>query len=144
MNQTERAEILKMIEQGQVSAEQAIDMLSAKPETADVPEPSAPMTDEAPDAPQAQAPMPEEKAPPQDLSPRRYVHIRISNPETGAKRVNVNLPLHWLKFGWKIGARLAPQLQDLDWEEMTHSLEQGQPISLVEVEGEERVEIYIE
>ncbi len=138
MNQTERAEILRMIEQGQVSAKQAIDMLSAKSEPQTPSEPAMPDTSEPP------TPLEEKEAPSQDPSPRRYLHVQISNPETGTKRVNVNLPLSWLKFGWKVGARLAPQLRDLDWEQMMQPLEQDTPIPLVEVEGEERVEIYVE
>ena len=119
MNQTERAEILQMIENGQVSAEQAIEMLSPAQET-----PAS------------------EETTLQDTQPRRYLHIRVTNLETGKNKVNVNLPLQWMKLGWTLCSRFMPELEDM--EELMSPLDKDNPIPIIEVENRERVEIYIE
>lgn len=138
MNQVERAEILQMIEHGEVSAEEAIDMLSAQ---------RPPVEEKTPVLEESQ-PSVAEKLHPQKGEPekqtRRCLHIQVTNLKTGTPRVKVNLPLHWMKFGWKIGSRFVPELEDLDVDELLSPLDQAISISLVEIEDKERIEIYIE
>ena len=61
--------------------------------------------------------------------------------------VNVNLPLSLVKAGIKMGARFAPDMEELDWNELVIAIQEGASGKIVEVEDEEdgeRVEVYVE
>lgn len=120
MNPTERSEILNMVENGDVSVQDAIGMMSPKNK---------------------------EPATPRHTGSQRWLRIRVTNLETGRGKVNVNLPLSWMKLGLKMGARFAPELDDLDIDEMIASLDEGAEGHIVEVEdleSNERVEVYFD
>ena len=118
----ERAKILEMVERGQVSAKEGARLLGAlerEDETrVNVSEQSA-----------------------------RWLHIRVSDLDTGRPKVNVNVPFELVKVGLQIGSRFAPDIEDLDMDEFVAELQSGVPGSLIEVEDEEggeQVEIYLD
>ncbi len=120
----ERMEILRMIQKGQISAEEGATLLGAlgREETPD-PEP-----DISTSRPQ----------------PRR-LRIRVSDLETGRHKVNIDLPWNLINVGMHMGARFAPE--EIDLEEVMQALQAGTEGKIVDVEDaqdNERVEIFVE
>ncbi len=118
----EMAKILEMVERGQVSAKEGARLLGAL---------------EREDETRVNAS--EQSA--------RWLHIRVSDLDTGRPKVNVNVPFELVKVGLQIGSRFAPDIEDLDMDELVAELQSGVPGSLIEVEDEEggeQVEIYLD
>jgi hypothetical protein len=118
----ERARILQMISEGKITAEEGARLLSALRGAASAPQP--------PRAGMA-----------------RWFRVRVTDMVTGRTKVNVNLPLSLVKAGLKMGARFAPDMEELDWEELTIAIQEGASGKIVEVEDEEdgeRVEVFVE
>lgn len=119
----ERMQILKMVEAGTISADEGAKLLAALEEGASKREPGAP-------AGQA-----------------RWMRIRVTDLKTGRIKANVSLPMGLVNFGMKMGARFAPQMGDIDMDEVVQAVKQGAQGQIIEVEDEEdgeRVQIYIE
>ncbi|HAL62000.1 MAG TPA: hypothetical protein DCP08_06295 [Chloroflexi bacterium] len=113
----ERMQILKMIEEGQITAEEGAKLL---------------------DALEARG---EERA-----APARWFRVRVTDMKTGKHKVNINLPLGLLNIGAKIGAKFSAPF-DLDIDEIVRAVREGARGKIVDVEDTEdgeRVEIYIE
>lgn len=118
----ERTRILQMVSQGELTPQEASGMLDALPGSAETIAPSAP------DKP-------------------RWLHVRVTNLETGRAKVNVNLPIGLVNVGLKMGARHSPEVGELDWDEVLVAIREGTAGKLVEVEdvdGGERVEVYVD
>jgi len=122
MNNTERMQVLQMVEQGQVSVEDAIGLMSS-------PEKPVPVS--------------------QPANSPRWLRVRVTDLDTGKRKVSVNVPLKLMKWGMKLGSRFTPELEslDLDLDELLADLDQYAEGPLVEVEDDtegQRVEILIE
>jgi len=131
-----RSEILSQLASGQISADQAAEQLRG---------PAVPPAPPAPDIPSAQTPplTPEQQA---ALS-NRWLRIRVSDIESGRQRVSVNVPLSWVSYGLKIGARYSPELAGLDANElmaMLQSVANGQVVDVEDADKGEHVQIFIE
>jgi hypothetical protein len=131
-----RSEILSQLASGQISAEQAAEQLRG---------PAVPPAPPAPDIPSAQTPplTPEQQA----ALANRWLRIRVSDIESGRQRVSVNVPLSWVSFGLKIGARFSPEVAGLDPNEVMAMLQSGANGQVVDVEDAdkgEHVQIFIE
>jgi hypothetical protein len=66
---------------------------------------------------------------------------------SGKTRVNVRLPIGLLDAGMKMGARLSPEIQGLDADQLRqliYSGEMGKIIDVFDNEDGEHVEIYVE
>ncbi len=120
----ERMEILKMIQSGQISAEEGAALLEA---------------------------MKEEKTPPTGPEPSartqqpRRLRIRVSDLETGRRKVNIDLPWNLINVGMHMGARFTPE--GINLEEVMQALQAGTEGKIVDVEDaedSERVEIFVE
>ena len=114
----ERMQILKMIEEGQITAEEGAKLLDALEATGA-----------------------EERA-----APARWFRVRVTDMETGKHKVNINLPLGLLNIGAKIGAKFSAPF-DLDIDEIVRAVREGargKIVDLEDTEDGERVEIYIE
>jgi hypothetical protein len=117
----ERLRILKMIESGQVSAEEGSQLIEALGE------------------------------PPRDRtrpSPTpRTLRIRVTNLATRRQTINVTIPVSLVSVGLKLGARLAPRVSGANADEILRAIETGSVGRIFEMqdldEGE-RVEIYVE
>lgn len=113
----ERMQILKMIEEGQITAEEGAKLLDALEATG------------------------EERA-----GPARWFRVRVTDMRTGKHKVNINLPLGLLNIGAKIGARFSAPF-DLDIDEIVRAVREGARGKVVDLEDTadgERVEIYVE
>ena len=120
----ERMQILKMIEDGTITADEGAKLLAALEEGACKGEQNA--------APGGQA---------------RWMRIRVTDLNTGRAKVNINLPMGLVRLGVKMGARFAPEMEDIDLDEVIQAIKEGAQGKIVEVEDEEdneRVQIYIE
>jgi hypothetical protein len=134
----ERMKILKMIQEGKISAEEGAQLIQAL-ETAGSPGSAGPAGGPArPDAP----------LPPQGpKGPGRYFRVRITDMASGRSKVNVRLPLGLINAGMKMGARFAPEIEGMDMTQLTQYLNSGEVGQIVDVyddEDGEHVEVYIE
>lgn len=115
----ERNRILKMVEAGQVSADEAAQLLDALGPAARPPERPRP----------------------------RMVRIRVTNLHSGRQTANVRIPISLVNVGLRLGARLAPQLSGSGLEELMRNIEGGATGRLLEwqdLEEGERVELFVE
>jgi len=77
----------------------------------------------------------------------RWFRIRVTDLETGKSKVNVNLPMSLVNVGVKMGARFAPEVEGVDFDEIVEQIKsgaEGKIIDVEDVEDGERVEIYVE
>ncbi len=119
----ERLQILKMIEDGTITADEGAKLLAALEE-------GATKSEQIKSGGQA-----------------RWMRIRVTDLNTGRAKVNVNLPMGLVSVGMKVGARFAPEMEDIDLDEIFQAIKDGAQGQIVEVEDEEdneRVQIYIE
>jgi hypothetical protein len=128
MNTTnERMLILRMIEDGKISAEEGAKLLTsvdAEPKN----QPSAAMVSKKPGSPQ-------------------WFRVRVSDSRSGKMKALVNLPIGLMDWGLRVGAQFAPEMEGLDLNELSEVLRSGADGKIVEVYDEEdgeHVEIYIE
>ncbi len=135
-------EILQMLATGKITSEEAADMLN-NPAGSEIPEPKA-----APAPPQATKQVAPTPAPtPKTGNTPNWFRVRVTNLETGKNKVSVNIPLRMLRLGLKIGGRFAPELKDIDWQEMDslmHDLEESLLVEVIDEEDNEHVRVYVE
>ena len=120
----ERMQILKMVEAGQISAEEGVRLLRA--------------LDEADDKTQTTAHAP---------SNARWFRVRVTDLATGKSKVNVNIPIGLMNVGMRLGAKFAPNVGAEEMEQILSAVKggvQGRIIEVEDVEDGERVEIYVE
>jgi hypothetical protein len=124
----ERMQILKMIQDGKISAEEGAKLLQALGASA--------KSDKRP-------PMP----PPLGASDPRWFRVRVTDLNTGKNKVNVNIPMGLVNVGLKMGARFAPNVEGVNYEELMTAIKSGASGKVIDVSDEEtgeRVEIYVE
>jgi hypothetical protein len=118
----ERLQILKMVAEGKITAEQGADLLEAVDKTADS---------------QAEPPGGEAK----------WFRVRVTDLTSGKPKVNVNIPLGLVSVGVRMGAKFAPEMSGIDIDEILRAVREGTQGRIVDVENQEsdeRVEIYVE
>jgi hypothetical protein len=136
MTNEERMEILQMVENGEVSVEDAIGMMSSAPTIEGTPQLSESVSSATASAPLSDA-----------GKSNRWLRVRVTNLETGLRKVSVNLPLGLMKWGLSVGSHFAPELHDIDFDELVTDLDRYAEGFLVEVEDtddNERVEVFVE
>jgi hypothetical protein len=135
-----RKEILEMLSAGQIDVTRATEMLGHAGEPESPPPPPEP-----PAAPVAEAPRP--KAP-VEKSGRRWLHIHVSNLDSGKSRVRVNVPLGLVQFGLKIGARFTDEVDTDMMHDVVDALQSeeitGTLVEVEDVEDNERVHIFVD
>ena len=118
----ERARILQMVSEGKINAQQGVELLNALRGST-------------------------QRPPRAETGTARWLRVRVTDMETGRTRVNVNLPVSLVKAGIKLGARFVPEEHEFDWDELVAAIQEGASGKLVDVEdieGGERVEVYVE
>ena len=121
----ERMRILRMIQEGKITAEEGARLISALQE-------SRKSDSRSSTAPQRSS---------------SWLRIRVTDVLTGRAKVNVNLPLGLIDAGLKIGAQYAPQLEGFDVENLVSQVKAGalgKIIDVIDEEDGEHVEIFIE
>ncbi len=129
--ETKRREILQMLAKGSISASEAVELLDQiKEQGATVP--PAPEAPEAPAAPEMPA------VPGQEP---RWLNVRVTDKTTSRDKVMVRIPLALARVGLRMGAKFAPEFEELNWDEIVHGLTSGGVGTLVEVQDEEDGEL---
>jgi len=121
----ERAQILKMVSEGKISAEEGARLLKAI----------------------ASHDRPVRSATTSEALRGRWLRIRVLNMVTGKPKANVSLPMGLVSVGLRLGAQFVPELADIDVDELMTAVEGGRQGKILEVEDpedDERVEIFIE
>ena len=135
----ERMRILNMLQEGQVTPEQAAQLLQALEET--------PVVVKQRPAP-AQAPQFVEHIPPVEPGrPPRWLRVRVTDMDSGRPRVNVRLPLSLVNIGLKMGKQFAPEIEGIDFNEVVKAIQEGETGTFVDVYDEEdgeHVEVFLE
>jgi hypothetical protein len=122
----ERIKILKMIEDGKISAEEGAKLLSALSEG------------------RRGAGMP---TPPRPPGGPRWLRIRVTDMATGRSKASVQIPLDLVDAGMKIGAHFAPEVEGVDMDNVMQAIRSGMTGKIIDVmddEDGEHVEIYVE
>src|SRR5689334_3293801 len=118
----ERLRILKMIESGQVSADQGSQLIEALGEN-------------------------QERDRPRSPAPPRILRVRVTDLNSRRQKVNVTIPVSLVGIGLKLGARLARRIESANADQIMRAIESGSTGRIFEVqdldEGE-RVEIFVE
>jgi hypothetical protein len=121
----ERMKILNMIREGKISAEEGAKLLSALGDT------------EKP----SRAPSTRTSGEP------RWFRVRVTDLVNGKTKVSVNIPIGLMEWGMQIGAQFAPEVGDLDFEQLKEMLQsgvEGKVVDVIDEEDGEHVEIFIE
>jgi hypothetical protein len=128
-NTEERMKILKLIEEGKISAEEGAKLLAAL--SGGRRGPSGPMAPRAPGMPGS----------------ARWLRIRVTDTRTGRSKAAVQIPLALVDAGMKIGAHFAPEVEGVDMSNVMDALRSGVTGKIIDVtddEDGEHVEIFVE
>jgi len=119
----ERMKILKMLEEGKLSAEEAARLLRVL---------SKGSSESRPDAQNGES---------------KWMRIRVTDLDGGRAAVNVNLPMRLVNVALRLGSQFIPENENIDLEELSEALKTGLTGKIVDVIDEEegrQVEIYVE
>jgi hypothetical protein len=117
----ERMKILKMIEEGKVSAEEGAKLLAAlaaKPPTGGL-----------------------------AASGAKWLRVRVTEVSTGRSKATVQIPISLMEAGMKIGAHFAPEIDGVNMDQLLEALRTGMTGKIIDVtddEDGEHVEIFVE
>jgi hypothetical protein len=115
----ERIQILKMIESGKISADEAAKLF------------------EAMEAPKAE----------RSALPAKTIKIRVIDGRSGKKNVDINLPISLVGVAMRFIPRDQAQAHGVDLDEITRAIRegtQGRILEVVDPEKNQRVEIFLE
>jgi hypothetical protein len=118
----ERMKILKMIEEGKVSAEEGAKLLSA---LASANRPQGGLT----------------------AGNAKWLRVRVTDVNTGRSKATVQIPISLMEAGMKIGAHFAPEIDGVNMDQLMEALRTGVTGKIIDVtDGDdgEHVEIFVE
>jgi hypothetical protein len=124
----ERLQILKMIQEGKITAEEGAKLLQALSAGNKADKRSA-----RPSVIGAGDP--------------RWFRVRVTDLRSGKNKVNVNIPMGLVNVGVRLGARFAPNIASVNYDEIMTAIKSGQSGKVLDVTDEdsgERVEIFVE
>jgi hypothetical protein len=119
----ERLKILKMIDEGKISAEEGAKLLAALTESRKT---------------QSRAPVRSSG------SGARWLRVRVTDTITGKTKATVNLPMRLVDAGLNIASQYAPDVAFDELIEAINAGAEGKIIDVVDEEDGEHVEIFIE
>jgi hypothetical protein len=117
----ERMQILEMLEAGQISAQEAANLLTALDTTTDGARGEGDRT--------------------------QWFRVRVTDTHSGRTKVNVNIPIELVDLGLRLGAHFSPEIRGMELAQVVEDIRNGIRGRLMEVEdieGKERVEIFVE
>ncbi len=121
----ERMQILRMIEEGKISAAEGAELLRAL---------------DSADRGTANEPL-------KGSSKPRWFRVRVTDTKTGRNKVDVNIPMGLVNVGIKMGAKFAPEIDGAQYETIMDAIRSGQHGKIMDVfdeEDGEHVEIFVE
>ena len=125
----ERMQILKMIQEGKITAEEGAKLLQALS--------AGSKADKRPPFPAGGG----------ISGDSRWFRVRVTDTHTGKNKVNVNIPMGLVNVGLKMGARFIPTTEGVNFEEIMTAIKSGASGKVMDVTDEEsgeHVEIYVE
>lgn len=128
---SERLKILQMVEEGKITAEDAVSLLEALGESSG----------------KAHRRRTAENVYSHPSGKPKFLRVRVTDTDSGKARVNVRLPIGMLKAGVKMGMKFAPEVEGMDMGELMQFVESGELGKFVDVfddEDGEHVEVYVE
>lgn len=123
----ERMRILKMIQDGVISAEDGFRLLDSIDQSVKREKDGQPVEESGRVA--------------------KFFRVRVTDTNTGKARVNVRLPVSVLSAGMKMGARFSTEIQGLDPSDLMQFIREGTIGKIVDVFDEkdgEHVEVFLE
>lgn len=123
-NTEERMKILKMIDEGKLSAEEGAKLLSALSASQKASSGSG-----------------------LSASGARWLRVRVTDTASGRSKATVQIPISLIDAGMKIGAHFAPEVAGVDMSEVMDALRNGMTGKIIDVmddEDGEHVEIFVE
>jgi len=123
-NTEERMKILKMIDEGKLSAEEGAKLLSA-----------------------LSASQKASSGGGLGASGARWLRVRVTDTASGRSKATVQIPISLIDAGMKIGAHFAPEVAGVDMSEVMDALRNGMTGKIIDVmddEDGEHVEIFVE
>jgi hypothetical protein len=127
----ERVKVLKMVQEGKITAEMAADLLKALDSS----------SKGAQDAPSKTV---ESGIP--GMS-GKFFRVRVSDIYTGKVRANIRLPLGMVNAGLRMGMKFSPEVEGLNAERLVEALADGKTGKIVDAyddQDDEHIEVYIE
>lgn len=121
--------ILKMVEEGTITADEAAKLIGAMEGDID------------------------REIYSEGYSGKKNRFIRIKVIEKGESKVNVNIPLSLVNIATRVGTKFIPyddipngeDLKDIDWDEIVEAIKEGASGKLVDIQdGDDIVEVYVE
>jgi hypothetical protein len=118
----ERLKILKMVEEGKISPEEAARLLSVLSKA-------------------------ERRRAAASPGEGRWLRVRVTDVDSGKTAVNVNLPISLVNVGLRMGARFVPEMEGVNMAELDDAIRRGltgKIIDIVDEQERQRVEVYVE
>jgi len=123
MSQVERLQILKMVEKGQITAQEGARLLNALAAGEDERDSGSP------------------------ARPSLF-HVRVTDLHTGRRQVDIRIPLSLVAVGHRLGARFVPEGSDIDIPGLLLRIEreglQGKVVDWTDENHDEQIEIMVE
>jgi len=120
----ERLRILKMVEEGKITAEEGSKLLAALRDS------------------RKETRMP---TPPNRPVSKGWLRVRVTDTATGRTKVNVNLPLGLVDAGMNIATQFAP---DVNFQQIAEAVRagelQGKIVDVFDEDGGEHVEVFVD
>ncbi len=123
----ERLKIMKMVQDGKITAEEAIILLDA--------------VDPVKKSPS------DNFSQPKASGPGRWFRVKVTDNFTGKMRANIRLPISLVSAGLKMGAKFSPEMDGMDMNLLQDAIRNNRSGLIIDVnanEDGEHVEIYIE
>lgn len=121
-NTEERMRILKMIQEGKITAEEGAKLLSALRDSRKDIRPTSPASIR-----------------------KGWLRVRVTDMHTGRTKVNVNLPMGLVDAGMNIATQFAP---DINFAEIAEAIRagsmEGKIVDVIDEEDGEHVEVFID
>lgn len=126
----ERLKVLKMVQEGKITAEMGAELLKALDVTS--------KKTDAEDRASIGFP---------GKSGGRFFRVRVTDTDTGRARVNIRLPLGMVNAGLRMGMRFSPEVDGVDAARLAEALSSGETGKIIDVYDDddgEHVEVFIE
>lgn len=141
LSSEERMEILHLLAEGKITADEAARLLS-----------NGAKATEAEPAPEKGVSLAVEEKTSADEALKSsadqptWFHVKVNDMKTGKTKVTVNIPLRLLRLGLNVGSRFAPELEGMDWDDLAGMIgsEQGVLVDVEDEEDGEHVQIYVD
>ena len=125
----ERLMILKMLQEGKITAEEAANLLDALNPGKDAKK----QNEESQEKPSGK--------------PGRWFRVVVTDTSTGKSRANIRIPLRVINAGMKMGAHFTPQIDVRYNDQISKAIQSGftgQILDVFDDEDSEHVEVFIE